>query len=89
MSSSSSPLFIKADASDYITAKRQMAIAGEYLNTNNTNPVKTNGKTYNRNFKFVPTANLDLSNCLIDASSFALMNDYTTGKGYINQKCSQ
>jgi hypothetical protein len=85
-SSSSSPLFIKADASDYITAKRQMAIAGEYLNTNNTNPVKTNGKTYNRNFKFVPTTNLDLSNCLIDSASYELLQSYTTGKGYINQK---
>ena len=82
----SSPIFTKADSSDYITAKRQMAIAGEYLNTNNTNPVKKNGKTYNKNFKFVPTKTLDLSNCLIEATSFRLMNDYTTGKGYIDQK---
>jgi hypothetical protein len=85
MSSCSKTIFKKTDAGDYITAKRQMAIAGEYLNTNNTNPVKTNGYTYNKNFKFVPT--LDLSNCLIDSASFQLMNDYTTGKGYINQKC--
>ena len=40
----SSPIFTKADSSDYITAKRQMAIAGEYLNTNNTNPVKKTEK---------------------------------------------
>jgi hypothetical protein len=84
----SSPLFTKADSSDYITAKRQMVIASEYLNTNNTNPVKKNGKTYNKNFKFVPTKTLDLSNCLIESKSYELLQSYTTGKGYIDQKCS-
>ena len=82
--SSSSTLFKKADSSDYITAKRQMAIAGEYMNTNNTNPVKTNGSTYNKNFKFVPTKAVDLSNCLIEAASFRLMNDYKKGVSLSN-----
>ena len=87
--SSSSTPFKKADASDYITAKRQMAIASEYLNTNITNPVKSNGSTYNKNFKFVPTTTLDLSNCLIDSASYELLQSYTTGKEYINAMCNK
>jgi len=80
----STPIFTKADSSDYITAKRQMAIASEYLNTNNTNPVKKNGKTYNKNFKFVPTKTLDLSNCLIEAKSYELLQSYKKGVSISN-----
>ena len=80
----SSPIFTKADSSDYITAKRQMAIAGEYMNTNNTNPVKTNGSTYNKNFKFIPTKALDLSNCLIEAASYELLQSYKKGVSLSN-----
>ena len=81
----SSVLFKKVDSSDYITAKRQMAIANEFTKTQNTNPVKTNGKTYNKNFVFIPTLTNDLSNCLIESHSFELLQDYTTGKKYIDQ----
>ena len=83
-----SNIFTKAGASDYITAKRQMTIANEFLNTNNTAPIKTNGKTYNKNFKFIPTVTNDLSNCLISSASFSLQSDYTTGKGYVNKLCN-
>ena len=81
----SSTLFKKVDSSDYITAKKQMAIANEFLKNQNTNPVKNNGKKYNKNFSFVPTLTNDLSNCLIEAHSFELLKDYTTGKKYIDQ----
>ena len=84
----SSALFKKADSSDYITAKRQMTIANEFLNTNNTAPKKINGKTYNNNFKFIPTKANDLSNCLIEAASYSLLSDYTTGKGYVKKLCN-
>ena len=47
-----SNIFNKADSSDYITAKRQMTIANEFLNTNNTSPIKSNGKKYNKNFNY-------------------------------------
>ena len=83
-----SNIFNKADSSDYITAKRQMTIANEFLNTNNTSPIKSNGKKYNKNFKFIPTTVNDLSNCLIESASFALLSDYNTGKSYINKLCN-
>jgi len=83
-----SKIFNKADSSDYITAKRQVTIANEFLNTNNTSPIKTNGKIYNKNFKFIPTTTRDLSNCLIASASFSLLSDYNTGKGYANQLCN-
>ena len=83
-----SNIFNKADSSDYITAKRQMTIANEFLNTNNTSPIKSNGKKYNKNFKFIPTTTHDLSNCLIESASFALLSDYNTGKGYVNHLCN-
>ena len=83
-----SNIFNKADSSDYITAKRQMTIANEFLNTNNTSPIKKNGKKYNKNFKFIPTTTRDLSNCLIESASFSLLNDYNTGKQYINKQCN-
>ena len=84
----SSHLFTKADASDYITAKRQMAIATEFLNTTDTAPTKNNGRIYNKNFKFIPTQANDLSNCLLESASYSLRSDYTTGKEYINKKCN-
>ena len=83
-----SNIFNKADSSDYITAKRQMTIANEFLNTNNTSPIKKNGKKYNKNFKFIPTVVNDLSNCLIESASFALLSDYNRGKSYVNQLCN-
>lgn len=84
----SSALFKKAGASDYITAKRQMTIANEFLKTNNTAPKKNNGKIYNNNFKFIPTKATDLSNCLIEAASYSLLSDYNTGKGYVEKICN-
>jgi len=83
-----SNIFNKADSSDYITAKRQMTIANEFLNTNNTSPIKKNGKKYNKNFKFIHTKTNDLSNCLIESASFTLLSDYNTGKQYINKQCN-
>jgi len=82
--SSSFTLFKKADSSDYITAKRQMAIAGEYMNTNNTNPVKKNRSTYNKNFKFIQTKAVDLSNCLIESKSYELLQSYKKGVSLSN-----
>lgn len=84
----SSSLFTKADSSDYITAKRQMTIANEFLNTNNTAPKKNNGKIFNNNFKFIPTKANDLSNCLIASASFSLRSDYTTGNDYLKKICN-
>ena len=83
-----SNIFKKADSSDYITAKRQITIANEFLNTNNTSPIKANGKKYNKNFKFIPNKANDLSNCLIESASFTLLSDYNTGKGYVNKLCN-
>jgi hypothetical protein len=89
--SSSSTLFKKVDASNYITAKRQMAISNEYVNAINQSqflPIKNNGFVYNKNFKFVPSTGTDVSNCLVYAKNFELLNDYSVGKKYINQKCN-
>ena len=46
----SSTLFKKVDSSDYITAKKQMAIANEFLKNQNTNPVKNNGIPSDKTF---------------------------------------
>jgi len=81
--------FKKADASDYITAKRQMAIADEYVHATNTAPEKTNGFKYARNFKFISAAPTQqtVNNCLIRAQSFELKQNYTSGVNYLNTKC--
>ena len=76
----SAALFKKVDSSDYITYKKRNTIAKEYANTLNTNPMKTNGVIYNKNFTFLPSTVVnDLSNCLINAQSFELKQDYTSG----------
>ena len=73
-------LFAKADASDYITYKKRATITKEYANALNTNPVKNNGAVYNKNFIFVPTVNnASNNNCLLNAQSFELKQDYTSG----------
>lgn len=87
MSSASSNLFTKADSSDYITAKRQMAISSEYIQANTPsqfNPVKRNGKLYNQNYTFIP--NTSGTNCLMHAKNFELLKNYTIGTKYINQQ---
>jgi hypothetical protein len=83
---SSAALFKKVDSSDYITAKRRMTIARENLKT----PIP-NKK--NDNYKFIPTtgasvAALDASNCLVQAKSFDLLQDYTVGAEYVKQQCT-
>ena len=84
----SAPLFKKVNSSDYINYKKRTAIAGEYATATNTNPVKDNGKPYNRNFNFIPTLlSPDLSNCLIQAKSYELKQDYTNGVNYIHVIC--
>ena len=87
--STSSPLFKKVDSSDYITYKKRTAIAGEFKNATapNLNPVKINGKQYNDNFIFVPTIR-DSSNCLLNAKSYELMQNYTYGVNYLDKVCS-
>ena len=49
----SANLFKKVNSSDYISYKKRTAIAGEYAAVVNTNPVKTNGVQYNKNFIFI------------------------------------
>jgi uncharacterized repeat protein (TIGR02543 family) len=80
----SSPLFKKVDSSDYISYKKRAVIAEEYRNVTQTNlnPIKKNGKKYNDNFIFVPTLNTpttDISNCLLQAKSYELKQNYTYG----------
>ena len=89
---SSKPLFEKVDSSDYINYKKRAAIAGEYAKAKpaNINPIKKNGKQYNQNFTFIPTRNTprtDISNCLINAQSYALKQDYTFGVNYLHTIC--
>ena len=89
----SAKLFKKVDASDYITYKKRLAIAGEYAKANTpneVNPLKSNGYHYNKNFKFVPTFNTiltDASNCLLQAKNYDLKLDYTSGIQDINIVC--
>jgi hypothetical protein len=83
----SAPLFKKVNSSDYISYKKRTAIAGEYAKITDTNPVKTNGSQYNKNFKFLSTMTRDISNCLIQAQSHDLKQDYTSGVNYINVIC--
>jgi hypothetical protein len=93
MYSSTSKLFKKVDSSDYITAKRRMTISKEYIKANDLtqfNPVKNNGFVYNKNFSFLPTISTpitDASNCLVNAASFELLDNYNFGQSYIKQIC--
>ena len=78
---STSKIFIKVDSSDYITAKRRMTIARENLK-------KPIPNKKNDNYKFIPTTKsavgaLDASNCLVQAKSFDLLQDYNVGADYI------
>lgn len=85
---STSALFKKVDSSDYITAKRRMTIARENLKV-----IIPNIK--NDNYKFIPTTvatveavgALDASNCLVQAKSFELLQDYNVGAEYVKQQC--
>ena len=86
----SANLFKKVNSSDYISYKKRAAIAGEYAKSANTNPVKTDGSQYNKTFKFIPTLagpTVDISNCLVYAQNYDLLQDYTTGLQYIHQIC--
>ena len=83
----SANLFKKVNSSDYISYKKRTAIAGEYATSIVTNPVKTNGLQYNRNFTFIPSLGQDLSNCLIQAQSYELKNNYINGFNYIQVVC--
>jgi len=88
--SDSTPLLKKVNSSDYITYKKRIAIAGEYAQAANPNPVKINRKQYNRNFMFIPTLTTlttDASNCLIQAKNYELLKDYTYGANYIKVIC--
>ena len=80
-------LFNKLNSSDYISYKKRTAIAEEYEKVAVTNPVKTNGNQYNQNFKFLSATNRDISNCLIQAQSYELKQDYTSGVNYIHVIC--
>ena len=83
----SANLFKKVNSSDYISYKKRTAIAGEYAAVVNTNPVKTNGVQYNKNFIFIPSLSQDLSNCLIQAQSYELKHNYTNGFNFIQDVC--
>jgi len=83
----SSNLFKKVNSSDYINFKKRTTIAGEYtrVSASNLNPMKMNGKQYNRNFNFMPVKNG--TNCLLQSQSQELKQDYTSGVNYINKIC--
>jgi hypothetical protein len=81
------PLFQKVNSSDYISYKKRITIAGEYEKVADTNPVKMNGSQYNKNFKFLSAMTPDISNCLIQAQSYELKQDYTSGVDYIHIVC--
>lgn len=83
----SANLFKKVNSSDYISYKKRTAIAGEYATSTVTNPAKNNGIKYNKNFTFIPSLGQDLSNCLIQAQSYELKQDYTNGFNYIQDVC--
>jgi hypothetical protein len=89
----SSKLFKKVDSGDYITYKKRLAIASEYAKAgtvNDLNPKKKNGVRYNKNYIFVPTIpgpTTDASNCLLNAKSYELKQDYTNGISDINVIC--
>jgi len=86
----SARLFKKVNSSDYISYKKRSAIAGEYAKVADTNLVKTNGNQYNQNFAFVPTTfvpTIDISNCLLQAQSYDLKQDYTSGVNYLSTIC--
>ena len=83
----SAKLFKKVNSSDYISYKKRTAIAGEYARVQNTNPAKTNGIQYNQNLIFIPSASQDISNCLIQAQSYELKQDYTNGFNFIQYVC--
>ena len=83
----SAKLFKKVNSSDYISYKKRTAIAEEYARVANTNPIKTNGNQYNKNFNFLSTMTPDMSNCLIQAQSYELNQDYTNGVKYIQLIC--
>ena len=89
----SAKLFKKVDSSDYTTYKKRTTIAKEYVNANTLNelnPMKMNGKRYNKNFRSVPTIvnpTSDASNCLLQAKSYELKQDYLGGVDYIKVIC--
>ena len=89
----SANLLKKGDSSDYITLKKRQVIAHEYVNANTLNelnPIKMNGKRYNKNFRSVPTIitpTTDASNCLLQAKSYELKQDYLNGVSYIKVIC--
>jgi hypothetical protein len=83
----SANLFKKVNSSDYISYKKRSVIAGEYAIAQNTNPVKANGVQYNQNLIFIPSESQDLSNCLIQAQSYELKQDYTNGFNFIHVIC--
>lgn len=87
----SSLLFKRVDSSDYIKAKRQMAIYHEYAKTS-TPPAltstKSDGISYNQNFRFIPGFINDTSNCLMVSASYDLRQAYTTGQQYVNIACT-
>jgi hypothetical protein len=89
----SAKLFKKVDSSDYTTYKKRTTIAKEYVNANTVNtlnPMKMNGKRYNKNFRSVPTIvnpTTDASNCLLQAKNYELKQDYLDGVDYIKVVC--
>ena len=89
---SSSKLFKKVDSSDYIAAKRQMAIYKEFANpiiNPIINPIKNNGYNYNINYKFIPTTQPDASNnCLKFSQSYELQQNFNKGKNYKSIVCA-
>jgi hypothetical protein len=83
----------RVDSSDYIKAKKQLAIYNELKNNvPNINPIKNNGRTYNENFRlFLPQTCNSPTDCsggaLAFAKNYALRLDFQQGRDYRTYKC--
>jgi hypothetical protein len=85
----------RVDSSDYISARKRNIIYSELKQNAKTlqtvNPVKTNGKTYNKNFFILLNKNCNPTSCpggcLAHVKNYELFNDFNQGKTYNYLRC--
>lgn len=83
----------RVNAGDYIRAKKQVAIYNEVKKNAPTaiNPLKTNGKQYNENYKICVPSTCTPTDCsggiLTYAKNYELKLNYQQGKYYKNYAC--
>lgn len=85
----------KVNGSDYITAlKRKTIYAGVQYNavySHTVNPLKTNGKTYNKDLALLMPASCTVLDCsggiITSASSFDLLLNFKEGKRVYKCTC--